>query len=307
VDGEVSAPIRICTAPGTWGIEPVGNPAQAPFALVLDEVAAAGFDGIELGPLGYLPDEPERLVAQLSSRGLELSAGFLMEPFHDPGQTLRILRTAERTCELLAGAGAGILVLIGSLAPERSDVAGRPAGSRMLEGRERTCFMEMLSSVLDVAGHYGVVAAFHPHAGTYVEYEREIDQLLEEANGRLGLCVDTGHCLYAGIDPVRLLERYAERVRHVHLKDVRCATLRRVLEQELSFEEAVSAGVFCALGDGDAELEPFLDRLHSIGYDGWATYEQDRLAEGFIEARADAERSLAHLRALGVHTRLRSG
>jgi inosose dehydratase len=306
MDGEVSASIRIGTAPGTWGIEPIADPDQAPWELVLDQVSAAGFAGVELGPFGYLPSDPDRLAAELSARELKLTAGYVMEPLHDPGQTTRILRATERICALLAAVEAPTLVIIGSLVPARSRAAGRPDAAPPMTGWDRAIFMQTLGAVIARAEEQGLQPAFHPHAGTYVEFEHEIEEVLEHAGTRLGLCVDTGHCLYSGINPAAIVARYAPRLRHVHLKDVRADVLSSAIDRKLSFEQAVSDGTFCALGDGSADLASFLDVLGSVGYIGWATYEQDRLASNYGDARGDAERSLAHLERLGVHTRSRS-
>lgn len=296
----MSGSVRLSTAPGTWGVEPGFDAAQPPWELVLDEVAAAGFDGIELGPYGYLPTNPERLVAELESRGLELSAGFVMEPLHDPTQSARILRRARETCELLAAAGGEKLVVIGSLVPERSATAGRAGAASSLEGDERAVFLRTLSAVMVHASDVGLIPALHPHAGTFVEFAHEIDRVLDEAGGGLALCIDTGHCRYSGVDASSLLDRHAGRVAHVHMKDVRGEVLRDVLGRELSFEQAVAAGVFCALGDGNADLQRFVDELARIGYCGWVTYEQDRVASDHPRARGDAERSRAHLNSLGL-------
>lgn len=284
-------------------MEPDVDPDQARWPLVLDEVAAAGFDGIELGPYGYLPTDPEVLNRELSVRGLGLAAGFVMEPFHDTTQTDRILTAALETCQLLAANDAKTLVVIAGLVPERSRAAGRPDAAPPLEGSDRDTFLYTVSAIIELAHSNGLNAAFHPHAGTYVEFAFEIDQILAELGGDLGLCVDTGHSIYSGIDPYDLLKRYSDRIVHVHFKDLHRDLLASAIQQELSFEQAVASGVFCALGDGGADLKTFVDGLREIGYHRWATYEQDRVASDHPQARADAERSLAYLHTLGVWDR----
>lgn len=293
--------IRICTAPGTWGVEPVDNPEHAPWPLVLDQVQAAGFDGIELGPLGYLPQHPARLRSELDRRGLGLVGGYLMEPFHDGAWADAILRKAEQTCELLAGAGAEVLVVIADLVPQRSAVAGRRDARVPMTQVERANLLQVIDEVIDRAEEMGLRAALHHHAGTFVEYEDETETVLA-ALPRLGLCVDTGHAVYAGFDPVELLTKFSERVVHVHLKDLHADRLRRALAHGLSFQEAVAADIFCPLGAGDVDLKAFVRALHSIGYEGWATYEQDRVASDYPQAVRDALRSLAHLKSIGVDT-----
>jgi len=295
--------IRISTAPGTWGVEPVVDPAQAPWPLVLDEVAAAGFDGIELGPYGYLPVDVDRLSSELSARGLRLSAGFVMEPLHDSAHTDRILDTTRHTCKLLSDAGAKVLVVIGSLVPERSATAGRPDAAPPLDGWNRTIFIRTVGAIIDIAARHGLTATLHPHAGTFVEFDDEIDSMLDQAGMQLGLCIDTGHCLYSGVDANALLQRHADRVSHVHFKDLHGELLHEALFNKLSFEQAVASGVFCSLGDGSVDLKAFADQLRRLGYDGWATYEQDRVAADHPHARSDAQRSLACLHNLGIHDR----
>lgn len=198
--------IRLCTAPGTWGVEPVVDPDQAPWQLVLDEVAAAGFDGIELGPYGYLPVSPDDLNHELSQRGLGLAGGFVMEPFHDANETERILSFTRRTCELLDAGGAKTLVVIAGLVPERSATAGRPEAAPALEGAERETFLETVSAIVDIAVANGLKPGFHPHAGTYVEFGPEVDQILQDVGSSLGLCVRHGpQCLQLN-RPVRALD-----------------------------------------------------------------------------------------------------
>ena len=119
--------------------------------------------------------------------------------------------------------------------------------------------------------------------------------MLEEVGDRLGLCVDTGHCLYSGVDTLGLLERHRRRVWHVHLKDLRADLLIRPRSTRHELRGGGRAGVFCPFGDGDVDLRAFLDALRRIGYRGWGTYEQDRVASDHATARPDAERSLAHL------------
>lgn len=296
----MSSAIRVSTAPGTWGVEPGEQAGQPPWGLVLDEVSAAGFDGIELGPYGYLPTDPTRLGSELTSRDLELAGGYVMEPLHDAGETDRILDAATQTCSLLAAGGARVVVLIGALAQARSAAAGREDFAPPLAGSERATFLRTLSELVAIAEREGLSAVLHPHAGTHVEFEHEIEEVLEEVDGPLGLCVDTGHCLYSGVDATALVKRHPGLVRHVHLKDLHEPILRKALNSELSFEQAVAAGTFCPLGQGDVDLRGFLRCLRGLDYRGWATFEQDRLPTQYREARAAAEQSLDHLRGLGL-------
>ncbi len=292
---------NIATAPGTWGVEPGGDPRDFSWTQVLDEIAAAGFDGTELGPLGYYPEDPDRLGQELAARGLTLAGGFLMEPLHRREERERICALARRVCRVLSGANATALVVIEGLVPERSCTAGRTEDAKRLEP---TAWEELLEAVVELAGiasgEFGLRVAFHPHAGTYVEFADEIDRLMRDLAGApVGLCLDTGHAAYAGIEPVVLCERYGKRIEHVHLKDVRPDVFADARGRKLSFEEAVAAGVFCPLGQGEVALDAVGPALERIGYDGRLVFEQDRLA-GDTAALGDAEASLEYLRAVGL-------
>lgn len=175
----------------------------------------------------------------------------------------------------------------------RSDAAARieePGWQRLLGGVE---------AVRALAQEWDLALAFHPHAGTFVEFEDEIERLMEQVDPSVGLCLDTGHALYAGIDPIALVQRYADRLLHVHLKDLDLDALRRCLAAEASFLEAVAAGVFTPLGDGSADLAGVAQALQAIGYDGWATFEQDRTLASIEQALSESSASLSHARAIG--------
>jgi len=270
---------------------------------VLDEIAAAGFLGVELGPIGYLPEDPTHLRTALESRGLRLAGGYIMERFHDPDANADIMRTAERTCRLLEACGARHVVLIAALVPQRSRTAGRPEAAPALHAAAWTTLVTTVQSVAAVAtSAFGLAPAFHPHVGTYVEFADEIDRLMAATDpGLVGLCVDTGHALYAGIDPADLFGRYADRATYLHLKDVRGDVLASARARGLAFEDAVAAGVFCPLGRGEVDFPSFRAALAAAEYEGWAAFEQDRLV-GDPLAQADAEASLRYARRVGIAT-----
>jgi inosose dehydratase len=288
--------MKIASAPGTWGIEPPPQPTDPPWQRIADEIAAAGFDGTELGPLGYYPTEPDRLQAALADRGLGLPAGFVMEPLsHDRAA---IVAVARQTVDLVAAGGGTVLVLIDGLDRGRVQTAGRSDVAVRLDDRGWERLVGTTSIVAELAATAGLRVAFHPHAGTFVEFEDELDRLL--ADTEVDLCLDTGHAVYAGIDPAGLVRRYASRIGHVHLKDVDGAALRTCTGRGLGFVEAVAAGVFTPLGEGSVDLRGVALALEQIGYDGWATFEQDRTLETIDAALEESRRSLEHARSVGL-------
>jgi inosose dehydratase len=288
--------LRIANAPTSWGVEDPEDGANPSWDRLLNEIAAAGYAGTELGPLGYLPTDPDRLRRELADRDLTLVGGYVFEPLHTRAGTAAALDAGRRTCELLAAAGARHLVIIQGFTPERERAAGRPDAGPPLDDAGWAILVDGVGQLARLAGEHGLVGVFHPHAGTHVEFDDEIDRLVAETD--VPLCIDTGHCAYAGIDPVALIERLGERVVYLHLKDVDHHRLSGALALELGFEEAVGERVFCPLGDGVVDFAALAGALD--GFEGWATVEQDRLPTDSTTPADHAAASLAHLRAAGL-------
>jgi inosose dehydratase len=291
--------LRIANAPTSWGVEEPDDPANPPWSRVLDDIAAAGYPGVELGPLGFLPEDPVRLRRELGARELELVAGFVFAPLHTEEGAAEALRAGRRTCELLAGAGAARLVIIQGFTAERERAAGRAGDAEGLDDPGWDTLTRTVHALARMArDDHGLVPCIHPHAGTHVEFEDEIERLIAATDPRLvSLCIDTGHCAYAGVDPVGLYRRHADRVSYFHLKDVRP---ERLAGRRLSFEEAVGEGVFCPLGEGVVDFSALRDALAEHGFDGWAAVEQDRLPSDPSSPAEHAAASLRHLRAVGL-------
>jgi inosose dehydratase len=263
--------LQLATGPVTWGVDFADAPGNPPWELVLDEIAASELSALELGPIGYLPEEPTALRAALDSRGLTAVGSFVFDDFHHPWRVSDLEAVTARAARAIAAAGGALLLLIDRPGPERSATAGRSRDSRRLAGGEWTAIVEAMRRCAAIAQAHGLRAAVHPHAGSFLEYEDEIERLLDDSD--LDLCLDTGHAAYAGIDPDRALVAYGPRIAHVHLKDVRA----EVVDRGLPFWDALAAGVFCPLGAGAIDLPAALGALEEIGYRGYATIEQDRV------------------------------
>src|SRR5688572_18289726 len=194
--------LRIANAPTSWGVEEPDDPANPPWSRMLDEVAASGYRGVELGLLGYMPEDPARLRRELDARELELVAGFVFSPLHTDEGAAEALRLGSRTCELAAAAGARRLVIIQGFTPERERAAGRAGEAPVLDNRGWGTLVRSVHALARVASEdHGLVPCFHPHAGTHVEFEPEIERLVASTDPELvSICIDTGHCAYAGVD-----------------------------------------------------------------------------------------------------------
>jgi inosose dehydratase len=293
----------LAAAPITWGVcELPGWGLELPYERVLDEMVVAGFKGTELGPAGYLPLEPATLRRALESRGLALVGAFCPLTLHLPAQVDESLREGEALARLLSELACPVLVAADAGDERRRAMAGRVGAHEPFDPDTWARVGEGLATLAQRCAPLGVRVAFHPHAGTYVETAAEVDALLAHTPAELvGLCLDTGHLVYGGADPVAVARRYASRVRHVHLKDVHPTVLEAARRGTLDYATAVGRGVFTPLGDGVVDVPGLIGVLQQAGYRGWHVLEQDvRLGDPWPaqDPLANARRSAAALRRL---------
>src|SRR5947209_2452674 len=226
--------IDVGSAPVSWGImESVPFPREYPYSRVLDEIVQAGYAGTELGPYGFLPTDPTALCKQLEQRKLTLCSAFVEVHLADRDAAEAGLKDVERTAKLLREVGCHLLILSDEKTADRCALAGRCAGTQQYSYQQQQWLVaeKTIREVLGLCATLGMKVAFHHHVGTHVETPEEIDQLFSLFTPEeLGLCLDTGHCVYGGGDPVALLQRHIGRLRCLHFKDVdgeRLAAVRR--------------------------------------------------------------------------------
>lgn len=289
--------IRLAASPTNWGIDFADAPTNPPWSDVLDQIAAGPLDALELGPVGYLPEEPAALREALAGRGLTAVGSFVFDNLHGPAELERVVAVAERACAAIAAAGGEVLVIIDSPSPARVATAGRSAAAPRRDGAGWARLMTGVERVADVARAAGLRPAVHPHAGGYLEFEDEVERLV--ADSPVGLCLDTGHLAFAGADPAAAIRRFGDRLAHLHLKDVDGEVLDEVRAAGLDFWQAVERQVFCPLGAGIVDLAAVMASLEQVGYDGFATIEQDRVP-GTGSPVSDFEKSVAVMRETGA-------
>ena len=294
--------LSIGNAPCSWGVEFADDPRNPPWTHVLDEAKAAGYMGIELGPLGFMPEDPAILGPALAERQLTLIGGVLFRPFHDPAQWAQVRDAALRTCRALTAHHAKRLVLIDSISPRRAPTAGRSGEAERLSGADRAEFLDRIRSVARIgAEEFGLEVTMHAHAAGFVEFEDELEEVLDAIEPRLlGVCLDTGHSEYAGFDPVAFYRRHSERVSYLHFKDIDPVVRRRTIDERIGFYDACAAGLFCNLGQGVVDFRALKGALVAAGFSGWATVEQDRDPTGARSTLADAKANLAYLKLSGL-------
>lgn len=295
--------IRVANAPVSYGafeltigVHPgVPGPDE-----VLAATAAAGYEGTELGPPGYL-GEGDELRERLERHGLDLTGGWCQLRFSEPEHWEEDLGALARTLALFAAAGATearpVFGDAGSELRRRHPGRGKDDPSLGLDDAGWRRFADGLARAVEVARERGFAPVFHPHASTHVEAHWEVERVLDLSDVRL--LVDPGHYLIGGIDPVQALLDWGPRVGYVHVKDVRLDIVQEVLAEGADALEAWRRGIFCELGTGDVDLEGFFAALDRIGYEGWVCVEQDRIpraGEPFSEAAAAQARNREWLR-----------
>jgi inosose dehydratase len=284
--------IRVANAPLSYGAfeMTVGSDFAVPEPeRVLEAIGAAGYAGTDLGPPGYL-GEGDVLRERLARAGLDVVGGFVPMRFSegDDGAALR------HTLDLFDAAGATRArpVLCDAGGPERIANPGRGGedASLRLDGARWRALVEGVTRAAEAARERGYEPVFHHHTSTYVEGVPEIERFLEDTD--VELLLDSGHLLVAGGDPVRALREWGERIGAVHIKDVRLGVLEGVKAERADTLTAWRRGLFCALGEGDVDLDAFCAALSERRYEGWVVVEQDRVLDdpGAFEA-ASAEQA----------------
>jgi len=285
---------RLAGAPISWGVcEVPGWGWQLDPGTVLSQMREVGLAATEFGPAGFLPEDPQDRAKTLADKGLRAVGGFVPIVLHDPD--VDPVPEVEQVLAGFVAADAGTLVLGAATGTVGYDV--RPVLSD--EGWE--VLLGNLDRLSAAAAGMGVTATLHPHVGTMVETAGEVERVLDGSG--IGLCLDTGHLMIGGADPVALAASFAGRIRHTHLKDLDATWAGRVRSGEVTYSDAVRGGMYRPLGQGDVDIAAIVGSLEAAGYDGWYVLEQDTILTGpprggQHEPLGDVRASIDHLLAL---------
>jgi inosose dehydratase len=292
--------IQIGNAPCSWGVEFADDPRNPSWRRVLSDCAAAGYKGIELGPIGFMPEDPAVLADGLAENGLTLIGGVVFRPFHDPDKWDEVWDASLRTCRSLTSHGARHLVLIDSISPRRAPTAGRAEEAEQMGMAEWTAFADRFRRVAQLGVDHGLTVGIHAHAAGFIDFEPELERLLSEVDeSLLKICFDTGHHSYAGFDPVAFMRRHIGRISYMHFKDIDPVAKARAVANRTGFYDACGQGIFCNLGKGDVDFPAVRQILLDAGFDGWCTVEQDCDPAGPTSPVDDARANRKYLSSIG--------
>lgn len=270
---------QFASAPDSWGVLDYPGPSwQQSYEKMLDEMVEAGYTGSELGPYGFFPTDAKILQPQLEKRKLKLLASFVPVKMTDPAASKAAMERIRKVGNLLAALKAPFLVMADDQSNERNAFSGRTydKGCPTLSAEQWKHVGKIVADAEKVANEFGLDLVFHPHVATYVETPEECERFFDAtSHTNVGLCLDTGHCVYGHGDSVKEAEKYKSKLRFVHIKDCNVKVLEEARRNKWTFEKAIEHKVFTIIGKGDIDFPAFFRTLVKNDYSGWMVVEQD--------------------------------
>ncbi len=277
--GGITERFLFACAPDSWGVLDYPGPSwEQSYEKMLDEVVEAGYMGTELGPYGFFPTDPKALQPQLEKRKLKLLGSFVPVKMTDPVAGAAVMERIRKVGNLLATLKAPFLVMADDQSPERNAYSGRvyDPGCPTMTAEQWKHVGKIVADAEKVAKEFGLDLVFHPHVATYVESPEECERFFDATSRtNVGLCLDTGHCVYGHGDSVKEAEKYKSKLRFVHIKDCNVTVLEEARKKKWTFEEAIEHKVFTIIGQGGIDFPAFFRTLLKNGYSGWSVVEQD--------------------------------
>ncbi len=268
--------LRLGTAPDSWGVWFADDPHQVTWDVYLDEIARVGYVYTELGPPGFMPQDPQQLKEEIGRRGLTVCGGTVFAGLHKGADALaQAKQDFGKEAALLSAVGAEYLVHLPEQYTDQHTGAATQGGDldpeqwkNLVSGTD-----ELARFLLE---EHGVKLVFHPHADTHVDTQERIERFLDDTDPDLvNLCLDTGHVSYCDGDNIAIIEKHPERITYVHLKSVDTEVRARVRAEGISLAEAVKLGVMCEPPYGEPDMPPLLASLGQLDREIYTVIEQD--------------------------------
>ncbi len=303
--------INICGAPCCWGVDNPKNPFLPPWQRVLEEAAQAGYRAIELGPYGYLPIDVQIVSEELQKNNISIVAGTIFDDLLAEENYENLLRQTDDICALIVKLPSlpthdgqhyptPYMTIMDWGHDERDYAAGHSDRAPRLSDAQWATMMRHIRGICERAATYGVRPVIHPHAGGYIEFADEIDALMRDIPYDVaGLCLDTGHLYYSGMNPVEWLKKYQDRLDYVHFKDIDAAVYQQVLSEKIRFFDACGKGAMCPIGSGCLDYQAIHQALEEIHYNGYITIEQERDPRNADTSLRDVQASVEYLKRVG--------
>src|SRR5579862_8423366 len=298
---DIASRFHFACAPDSWGVLDYPGPSwNQSYEKMLDEMVEAGYTGTELGPYGFFPTDPVVLKPQLERRKLKLLGSFVPVVLSDPASAGIAVAQIRKVGDLLATLKAPFLVLAGAQSEVRNKLTLNfpQDGSAGLNAAQWKNVVHVVEEAAKVCEEFGLDLVFHPHVATYVETPEECERFFDATSHTgIGLCLDTGHCEYAGGDSVAEAAKFASVLRFLHIKDVDRKVLEEARRKHLTFEEAIEEKVFTIIGQASSIFPMFFCLRKKIISPGGGVVEKDFNFGATITPRAETvASSLRYLR-----------
>ena len=269
--------IKIGIAPDSWGVwfpaSDPNNAKQPQWWRCLDEMKVAGYEGCEIGPWGYMPnDDPKVLKNAMDARGLTLVGATEGGNFLDDAAVEGMLKDIDDISKLLKAFPSAKYIVL--LPPMYTNLAtGELEMNPELTDEEWATYCKNVQKCADRCAANGFVGLFHPHVDSHVQTEEQIERFLNDTN--VDLCFDTGHHVYGGGEPISFYKKWHKRIPYIHFKDCDLAVKAKMDENKWSFAKAVTEDIMVEPGKGSIDFTAMHKALDECGYDGWGVVEQD--------------------------------
>jgi inosose dehydratase len=295
--------LQLGSCPDSWGVWFADDARQTPWPRFLDELAGAGYRWLELGPYGYLPTDPARLVDELGKRDLSCAGGTVAGVGGPHRDFATVLAETRKVAALTSALGAENLIFV-PVPGYRDDVTGayrEPAELSAELWRALVDNSNTLGQVL--AEEYGLKLRFHPHADYHVETQAQTERFLEETDpAYVSLCLDTGHLAYRRADVPAIIRKYPDRIGYVHIKQMDPAIADRAVRDDLPFGQAVAQGASVEPPAGLPDVPSVLAALAELDAEIFVVVEQDMYPVDFDLPLPIATRTRQYLNTVGLHS-----
>ncbi|MDO4174212.1 MAG: TIM barrel protein, partial [Eubacteriales bacterium] len=277
------------------------------------EAGMAGYRAIELGPYGYIPIDALTVAQELEKNGLAIVAGTIFHDLLTPEKQESVLQAVDDICRLMTDSmlprlpthkgqkfPTPYMTVMDWGHDERDYNAGHFDRAPRLDVETWKMFVSHVRAVCERANAWGVRPVIHPHCGTYLEFQDDIERIVQDIPYEIaGLCLDTGHLYYAGMDPAEMIRKYAARLDYVHFKDVDQAVYETVLTEHIRFFDGCNKGTMCPIGTGALQYPVIKQALADIDYHGYITIEQECDARDTSHCFEDVKASVEYLKSIG--------
>ena len=269
------AKLTIGVCPDQWGVWFPEDDKQVSWEVALDEMQQAGFSVMETGPFGYFPTDPVRLKDVMDEHGFRVVAGTGWGVLHKAEAWDETERFSRAIAETHAAVGAEYVVHLPPMF--RDEKTGAYTDERTLSTEAWNLYIANADRLGRIMKQdYGLQMVLHPHGDSHIETPEDIDRIFQATDPEyVGFCLDTGHIVYGGGDPMALARKYPERISYVHIKAMDPALVTQAHEEEWPFVKAVLAGCSVAPPAGLPDMGELIETLADLDKELYVVCEQD--------------------------------